>query len=76
MTSTSSRAEARTTLRDSLYVLDMGKLADLLRGWHRTASPYGSAAAPPLIEHHAPVEIRREVDEANERRAADEQSTD
>ncbi|GAA1765733.1 hypothetical protein GCM10009795_010380 [Nocardioides hankookensis] len=50
----------------------MGKLSELLRGWQRGRAAYGSAAAPQPFELDVPDDLRRAVDDENERRAADE----
>jgi hypothetical protein len=47
-------------------------LGELLKGWQRGRAAYGSAAAPQPLELHVPDELRRSVDEENERRMAEE----
>jgi hypothetical protein len=48
----------------------MGKLGELLKGWQRGRAPYGSAAAPQPLDLPVPEELRRAVDEEDERRPA------
>jgi len=50
----------------------MGKLGELLKGWQRGRAPFGSAAAPQPFDLQVPDELRRAVDEEDERRAAED----
>jgi hypothetical protein len=50
----------------------MGMLGDLLKGWQRGRAPFGPAAAPQPFDLPVPDELRRAVDEEDERRGTHE----